>query len=218
MASGSKVTLRGRFPVGERVTLFNRAGATEFVKGQAGSPLARAAVDENGAVIFRDVPPGAYWVAAEGENGWRGVAVTVRPHAREPRRRPEKAVEKLSPQEVRDRLAATRPPQDPSAVVTGPRSTATVRAVTNGGEPFANAATGVPSENPEVAPFGRIEDVPEGTQLESHTVTGEARVVVPEGSEEPDEAPAKPAAKKKAAPKKPSAAKKVAKRLTRKKS
>lgn len=188
MASGSKVTLRGRFPVGERVTLFNRVGSTEFVKGQAGSPLARAAVDENGAVIFRDVEPGAYWVACEGENGWRGVAVTVRPPRPEPRRRPEKAVEKLSAAEVRDRLAATRPPQDPSAIVTGPRSTANVRAVTNGGEFFASAATGLPAEYPE---GGRIEDVAPGTPLESHTVTGEARVVsvAEEPADEPVEKP-----------------------------
>lgn len=199
MASGSKVTLRGRFPVGERVTLFQRSG-TEFVKGQAGVPLARAAVDENGAVIFRDVEPGQYWVAMEGENGWRGVAVTVRSPEPEPRRRPQKPVEKLSAQEVRDRLAATRPVQDQSALVTGPRSTANVLAVTNGGEFFANPATGLPAANPE---GGRIEDVPAGTPLESHTVTGEARIVEPEeaAAEEPAEKP-KPKPRKRAAPRK----------------
>lgn len=106
---------------------------------------------------------------------------------------------KLSDDEIRARLAQTRPPASAvrgSGTVTGARSTATAKAVTGSGQPFANAKVGLPTpkdeRDPNPAPYARIEDVKKGTVLRSHTVTGEAHPVDlenPDGQLRQDQVP-----------------------------
>lgn len=200
MASGSKVTLRGGFSPGQRVTLFKRNGSAGFVKAQCGAPLGRAQVDKDGVVEFTVDEAGLYWIAGQNDAGeWRGVAMSTRPA------RPVVAgVQKHSPAKVREILKATQPFQVPSNVVVGARSTKSTRPEmrTMGGQKFASAATGHPSELPEQAPHGRIEDAGD-VPLQSYTVTGEAIPAVnDDGSPILPEKPAskprvrKPAAKK----------------------
>ncbi|WCB94504.1 hypothetical protein DSM104299_03241 [Baekduia alba] len=187
MATKTKVGVRltGRFTPGTEVDLYPRIGVM-FDRAHVGSPIATATVDEIGTVDFDDVdasPGDRFWIAgADEDDVWRGVQVTAK--ARDGDR------PRLGGDEIRDRLAQTRPPSSAVAAstTTGARSTTSTRVVGIGGQPFANSKVGLPTpdedRDPNPAPYPRIEDVEPGTVLRSHTVTGEAHPVdleVPDG-------------------------------------
>jgi hypothetical protein len=190
------VRLSGGFSPGTKVVLHRRYGST-FDAASAGATLDRKKVAADGTVMFDGLELGAgYWIAAldEDTGEWRARAMTAKPQT--------DSADKLGENEVAERLAQTRPSATAvrtGAAVTGPRSTSSARphrVLSGSGSPFAHPATGLPTpkgdRDARPAPYVRIEDVPEGTPLRSHTVTGEAHPVnpdLPDGKLRQDQVP-----------------------------
>lgn len=196
MATKTKVGVRlsGRFAPGTEVDLYPRVGVM-FDRAHVGSPIATTKVDKLGEVSFEDLDaePGArFWIAGRDEDGvWRGVHVTAKLR--------DASSERLGDDEIRERLAQTRPPASAvsATTTTGPRSSTSSRVIAGNGQPFASAKVGLPTpkaeRDPHPAPHARIEDTPDGTVLRSHTVTGESHPInpaLPDGKLRQDQVPA----------------------------
>lgn len=104
------------FPSGAKVELHKRYGDT-FTPG--GDPVATETADEDSRARFEDLPADvSYWAAQQLTNGrWHSVAVLSKDKTEK---------ERLSEEQVRERLTQTRPPGHPSETRvsgTGARST-----------------------------------------------------------------------------------------------
>jgi hypothetical protein len=191
MATKTGVRLSGRFSPGQQVDLYERFG-DQFDVAHVGAPLQTAKVSRAGLVEFSGLEEGKrYWIAGEDDDVVRGVAMTAKAWTAD--------ASPLSEDEIAARLAQTRPPASAartSSPVTGARSSTTTRVLSGAGQPFANAQVGKPTpkgeQDPQPAPYARIEDVKKGVPLRSHTVTGEAHVVnpdLPDGKLRQDQVP-----------------------------
>jgi hypothetical protein len=117
------------FLPGSEAQVFRRLGSHGFHAAQVGSALGTAEVDAMGDVSFV-VPAGGgrYWIVGESFAGApRSVAVAAPPPPADPLSVPAPP-ERLSAEEIRARLARTRPAQvDASKVVRGPRGSREAR-------------------------------------------------------------------------------------------
>jgi hypothetical protein len=138
MATVIGVRLNGRFAPGQKVELFERFGDV-FDPATAGGALKSATVDRHGNVAFTGLDEGKrYWIAGQDEDdSWRGVAMTAKAR--------QESKQAIKPAEVIERLAQTRPSEPTGASVTGARSSSSARALTGGGQPFANPKIGKPT-------------------------------------------------------------------------
>jgi hypothetical protein len=164
-----------RFPPGTKVGVFPRIH--DFFTPGMTVAVKEATVGSDGALkVSGLVEHGPYFVAAEVDGQWRAVAFT----ASDPS--PAHSAEAANDQARREADAAaevtSQTAVDTAAIPGGAPQPAPVHQVIEGAR-----------DTSHIQP-SRVEGVPKGTQLESHTVTGQA-VVVGDPVEE------KPKAKKK---------------------
>jgi hypothetical protein len=176
--ANAQVTIRGRFPAGASVGLYDRVGDF-FTPAGLGNAVKTAKVSDQGEATFKGLDEGGrYWVAAHVGGQWRHAAVT----AKAPPSRRRAAQRPTGPQAAQTRAQA----QAGREIITGPRNTRNtrVRGVHQGpAQSFAHPQVGKPTpqgkREAEPAPAPRIEDVAKGTPLASDTATGEAVIVDP---------------------------------------
>jgi hypothetical protein len=122
------VALEGRFDQGTKVGLYDRVG--DWFHPEASKPVKTVTIPKTGSnagvAAFEGVDAGPYWIAAEADDGtWVAVKVSAR---EEPQTVEQVAgARKLSPEQVRERLAQTRPPDTEQEVVVGARSTSNAK-------------------------------------------------------------------------------------------
>ena len=166
MADSAKVTLRGRFSPGQKVSLFEAAG--DWFSPNV-NVVKTATVKNDGSVTFDNLPEGrSYFAATEEDGAWRHARVT----AKEPQE-----VTKEGPRYEAGKFNPTLVSQREHTIHVGARNTDTVVRDDRGRESvFAGQHIGLKTEGKvdEAQPHLRQEDISDSVPQRSSTLTGEA--------------------------------------------
>lgn len=203
MAAGkAQVTIRGRFPAGERVRLVPR---NSDVFNAPGNAVATAKVGDDSEVTFGGLEDGdPFWVAAEVDGTWRSAAVTAKVPAA-----PKVRQDRPSAEEARPAQAESTVVVDDSKVPKGEKPAPYLRQQDVGADVVQRSCTPLGMATPipegEHTPTMAQSAVADGTVQRSDTPLGEATPLPeqPKAKAKPRRrAPAKSAAPKKAPAKK----------------
>jgi hypothetical protein len=188
MAAGkAQVTVRGRFPAGERVRLVPRNSDTFHPPGVA---VSTAKVDKTSEVTFGGLDEGAtFWVAAEIDGSWRSAAVTAKVPA-SPKLRMDRPTSEEAKPAQRERQVEP-PDTKPSKGETMPAPHMRQQDVPKGTVQRSDTPLGqaTPVEPDEFQPKVPQSAVKAGTVQRSDTPHGEA-TPIPPGELDVEPAPA----------------------------